>query len=164
MRKYYYYFPCITIILLLLTSCAADQERPIENKSETIENTSQSATEQSQLDSWIGNYSFSEIVQPDENMFYELSIYKENNKYYSKINIDGFQTIQRLLANVEGNDESISIIFDQYLPDNLFEVYNQGDILLKLERKQAKLVTNWGKIGPIDKNHMNSGTYFNLDS
>ena len=81
------------------------------------------------LESWIGDYTFSEFAPPNQNMFYRISIYKENGNYFAKITIDGFQTIERLQAKVSGDDNSIKIFFSKYLPNNRFESYVEGDIL-----------------------------------
>jgi hypothetical protein len=115
------------------------------------------------LETWVGNYSFSEFVPPDQNMIYGISIYKEQGNYYADISIDGFQTIERLRAKVEGDKNSIKLRFDKYLPDNRFEPYEVGDILLSFEKKGPDLNTLWGKIEPIDKSNKKSGNaYFEI--
>lgn len=115
------------------------------------------------MESWIGNYTFSEYAPPDQNMFYEFSIYKENDNYYAKINIDGFQTIKRLQAKVSGDENSIKLLFYKYLPENQFERYVEGDILLSFEKRNSNLYTEWGKIQPILKSNKKSGeVYFKV--
>ncbi len=112
------------------------------------------------LESWVGDYTFSEFIPPDENMFYSVSIYRENNSYYAKINIDGYQTLKRLQAKVNGDTNSIKLIFDKYLPDNTYESYNVGDILITFEKTNAGIKTSWGKLTPIDDENKKSGIYF----
>ncbi|KNY25863.1 DUF5991 domain-containing protein [Pseudobacteroides cellulosolvens] len=120
-------------------------------------------SDDSLLETWVGNYSFSEFVPPDQNMFYGISIYKEEGNYYADISIDGFQTIERLRAKVDGDKNSIKLRFDKYLPDNRFQPYEVGDILLSFEKSGSDLNTLWGKIEPIDKNDKKSGSpYFEL--
>ncbi|HEY9062691.1 MAG TPA: DUF5991 domain-containing protein [Pseudobacteroides sp.] len=115
----------------------------------------------SSLETWVGGYSFSEFVPPDQNMIYGISIFKEEGNYYADISIDGFQTIERLRAKVDGNKNSIKLRFDKYLPDNRFEPYEVGDILLSFEKSGSDLDTFWGKIEAIDKNNKKSGSpYF----
>lgn len=116
-----------------------------------------SITASQSLDSWVADYSFSEFVPPDQNMFYSISVFKENDSYYAEINIDGFQTTQRLKAEVEGDENSVKFIFSKYLEDNRFEPYKKGEILLSFEREKSDLNTFWGKITPIDKNNSESG-------
>ena len=105
----------------------------------------------SSMQLWVGNYTFSEFVPPDQNMFYGISIIKEDDGYYTEISIDGFQTVGRLKAKVEGDRNSINLIFNEYLPDNMSEPYKVGEVLLSFERKNSELITFWGKIRPIDQ-------------
>ena len=112
------------------------------------------------MDSWLGNYSFSEIATPNQNMFYEISIGKEDNKYYAELNINGYQTMSRLKADVSGNENAIKIVFEKYLTGNILEPYEKGDILLNLEKKDSELYTIWGKVEPILESNLEPGVYF----
>ncbi|GMX64024.1 hypothetical protein Elgi_33670 [Paenibacillus elgii] len=133
------------------------QHAPSGNKPEEVKTTIAS----SPLESWVGEYEFSEYAPPDQNMFYRINIYKEGKSYYATIDIDGFQTMERLQAKVEGDGKAIKIIFDKYLPDNLGESYNPGDVLLRLEKTDSALNTFWEKIQPMLKVDGESGkTYF----
>jgi hypothetical protein len=111
----------------------------------------------SSLESWIGDYTFSESATPNINMYYQISVYKNNNNYYAAINIDGFQTMARLLATVSGDNNSIKLIFNKYLPDNFLGSYNKGDILLSFQKNNSKLYTIWGEIQPILLSNNKSG-------
>ena len=123
----------------------------IEEKEKSYDNSVKTSPN---LESWVGDYEFSEFAPPNINMFYGFSIYRENGNYYAKISIDGFQTIKRLQANVSGDENSIKLIFAEYLPDNRFEPYIEEDILLSLEKRNSYLCTNWGKIQPILESNM----------
>lgn len=113
------------------------------------------------LETWTGDYTFEEYALPDQNMFYSISVYKENASYYAEINIDGFQTMERLKAKVVGNETSIDLLFDSYLPDNMIDAYKDGDHLLSLERTGSKLFTKWVEIEPmLPDNNVTSGEYF----
>jgi hypothetical protein len=103
------------------------------------------------LDSWVGNYSYSECNEPDQNMFYEIEIYKDNSIYYARMYVDGFQTMMRMKAKVMGNERTIKLVFDSYLKDNTYDTYSKGDILLRLKRDGETLYTTWEKIQPINK-------------
>ncbi|KZE79421.1 DUF5991 domain-containing protein [Paenibacillus elgii] len=133
------------------------QHAPSGNKPEEVKTTIAS----SPLESWVGEYEFSEYAPPDQNRFYRISIYKEDKSYYATIDIDGFQTMERLQAQVEGDGKAIKIIFNKYLPDNLWEPYSPGDVLLRLEKTDSALNTFWEKIHPMLKDDRESGkTYF----
>ena len=101
-----------------------------------------------ELDSWIGNYDFYEFSEPNMNMVYHIEIYKHMEKYFASINIDGFQTMGRIKADVIGNTKSIKLIFNSYLADNVSELYQKGDALLLL-RKGDKLLTSWLEMKPM---------------
>ncbi len=132
----------------------------------TTDNSGNVGTEKdpSTLQSWIGNYTFSEYASPDQNMFYTISIFKDLNDYYAKISIDGFQTILRLQAKVIGDEKSIKLVFNEYLPDNQFEPYNEGDILLSFEKGDSEIYTTWGEIQPmLESNNKSSEVYFKIE-
>lgn len=117
------------------------------------------------LESWVGNYLFSEYAPPNQNLFYEISIYKEEDDYFAKISIDGFQTMKRLKTKVSGDENTIKLLFDKYLPDNLWESYDEGDILLSFEKRNSKLYTFWGEIQPIlESNAKSDKIYFEVES
>ncbi len=123
----------------------------------------QSVKVSSALETWIEKYSFSEYAPPNQNRGYFITIYSENNNFFAKINIDGFQTMDRLLTKVSGNANSIKLEFVKYLPDNMSESYNEGDILIRFEKRDSKLITNWGKIQPLLLKNNRVGEYFKID-
>ncbi len=116
------------------------------------------------LETWIGEYGFSEFAPPDQNMFYSLSIYKKDRSYYADLSIDGFQTTERLRAKVAGDGDIIQLIFMEYLPDNLYEPYSEGDILLSLERKDSQIYTQWGKIEPMLEENKSGKVCFGIEA
>ncbi|WP_010491769.1 DUF5991 domain-containing protein [Paenibacillus elgii] len=157
----------LALVIVSMIGCGANtpaselndnvQHAPSGNKPEEVKTTIAS----SPLESWVGEYEFSEYAPPDQNRFYRISIYKEDKSYYATIDIDGFQTMGRLQAQVEGDGKAIKIIFDKYLPDNLWEPYSAGDVLLRLEKTDSALNTFWEKIQPMLKDDGESGkTYF----
>lgn len=148
------------VSLILLAGCSINnevskniddgQEKEIEVYDET----------KNSLESWIGDYTFSEFVEPNINMFYSIMIYKVNDKIYADISIDGFQRLERVKANVKGDGELIEISFLEYLPDNLMELYEDDDILLFLEKKDSDIYTSWEGIQPISPENKELGIYF----
>ncbi len=126
-----------------------------------ISNGNSSTGDTASLDSWVGDYSFNEYAPPDQNMFYSIYIFKEGIYHYAEIYIDGFQTMLRLKARVIENGDGIDLLFDSYLPDNLFDIYEKGDHLLSLERSGSKLLTYWALIEPmLSENKAAGGAYF----
>lgn len=113
------------------------------------------------FDNWIGEYSFEEFSPPNQMMFYNITIFKEGDKHYANIYIDGFQTMQRLQARLIQTEMYVSLAFDKYLPDNLYEPYEKGDILLSfIINNSGELITDWGKIQPMLLSNQEEGVYF----
>lgn len=143
----------IALILagLLTAGCSRLSKNMHSSDYPSIEDETNAGSAQSDhpLDSWIGNYTFSEFAPSDQNMFYGLWVYEENGEYFADISIDGFQTLARVKARVIGDDKTVDFLFCAYLPDNQHEPYTEGDILLSFERKDSVLLTTWGKIQPM---------------
>ena len=135
----------------------------VQPKTQSI-NIANAKTNLTNLETWVGHYSFSESTLPNQMRFYTINIYRENSEYFAKINIDGFQSMKRLLAKVSGDTNSIKLVFFQYLSDNMFQSYKTGDVLLILEKKDSKLITTWGKIIPLLIKNYKPGEYLQLDS
>ena len=143
----------ILIGIILLSACGnrnSGNNTANNNNNETVANA----------DEWIGNYNFFEFIPPNVNMNYDLIVYKENEEFYAKVEIDGFQTWRRLQAKLQIDGNRASFVFDKYLYDNIFDDYEAGDVLLILERKEADILTFWGKITPIDKANKTDGEIY----
>jgi hypothetical protein len=119
-----------------------------------------SPTPKAKLDSWIGDFKYSEFIPPDINRFYSVFVVKENDEYFADIALDGFQTMERLRAKVTGDEKAIEFKFEKYLPQNVFEPYKVGDTLLRFEKKESSMITYWGAISPFDKSSQSGNVYF----
>ena len=113
---------------------------------------------------WVGTYSFAESAPPDEMMDYKINIYAENDGYNADISIDGFQTMIRIRALVQGDSNQIKMLFEEYLPDNTIASYNPGDVLLSFTNQNGGIITTWGKIGPMLTVNQSPGNYFAKDT
>lgn len=147
MKKKFIVFFCL--LLILLVGCSANNE-----VSESTDVTMNS------IESWIGDYTFSEFIEPNINMFYSIMIYKMNGVVYADVSVDGFQRLERVKANVKGDGNIIEIAFLEYLPDNLMELYEEDDLLLFLEKKDSEIYTSWGVIQPLSPENEELGIYF----
>jgi len=118
------------------------------------------------IHSWLGEYMFYEFEQPPIGspvfMEYTIIIYEESGIYFANLIIDGFQTMSRVKAFVEGCSESIDLIFAYYLEDNLHERFNAGDILLTLFREDGEVMTSWEGLQPVIIESENPGVHFKL--
>ena len=142
-------FISLVFCLLLFVSCA-NQAR------------AQASSGEGALSGWVNNgWGFFESAPPDFNMQYTIDIYEADDAYYADIAIDGFQTMERLKAAVQGDSDSVSFIFDEYLPGNQSEPYAKGDLLLTLRAEGSQIYTDWGKLEPaLVENQVSGKVYF----
>ena len=145
-RTIYYLF--VSIVCILLFSGCSDKS------------LNQFPSNNTNLNEWVGDYEFYEFFPPNINMQYSINIYKENEGYFAKINIDGFQTTKRIKGKVQKNQEGISLIFETYLPDSTGEDLNKGDVLLGFKKVNSEIYTNWGEIEPILPENKDSGKVY----
>jgi len=116
--------------------------------------------------SWIGEYDFDEMspsaIEENVNLAwsYTIQIYEEKDGLFADINVDGFQRMERIHSKIFKDNGKINLVFDSYLPDNMFEQYKQGDVLLSLERTDSDIITIWGEMKPMVLENLNSGVYF----
>ena len=65
-------------------------------------------------------------------MSYEIEIYEEEGKYFAEIEQIGQTTMAYIKAEVRGNKDEIYLLFNEYLPDNVWgPLCEEGDILIK---------------------------------
>ncbi len=110
----------------------------------------------SDLSVWVNSYYYCETFphSTDENfnyfIGYEIEIFEEDEKYYAKITGDGWWLCSRILARIEGDENSIDILFVETLPDDLsyggVGQYGKDDRLLSFSRKEDMIQTNWGEL------------------
>ena len=100
----------------------------------------------SELDPWVGTYAFEDDLGDGYFWEYRIIIYKDDADYRAEISVDGRQVMLRLLARVVGDGNSVQLVFDRYLPDNSFDVYRPGQLLLALEWRDSTLLTKWGRL------------------
>jgi hypothetical protein len=137
------------------------------SSSYTPTKVSQSTPTSQNLDSWVGDYIFTEDIDAkDYSKFYEVFITKENNVYSAKITTDdyGAGVYSFLLAKINGDTNHIDIIFSGYLPEetNTYKPYNQGDHILGFTKTDTGISTHWGKMDPANDTNKVDGTYFKI--
>ena len=116
--------------------------------------------EASGLDSWIGKYIFEENPEEGSLWIHTVTVYRNNGEYYAEINVDGRQTQICLLAKVTGNGSAIRLVFEKHLPDNMFDSYTPGQVLLSFAMQGPALLTEWGKLTPVATEFEAIGEYY----
>lgn len=112
-----------------------------------------------------GTYEFSEgaIGNPGSNqtVVYTLTLSPEHDSFPIQLAVDGFQTMQRLHAVGVHNDETVSVVFDSYAPENMNKPYTKGDVLFTLRPLDATtLKVDWKTMQPLLENTDKNNSVF----
>jgi len=141
----------ILIFSIILTSC--------ENQTKILPLNSPS-----QFESWVGIYDFFEFsyspVGSDISMKYEITIYEENGNYYADMVIDGRMTMIQWKSVIQGDNQSISLILDSYSPESMLGLYEIGDVLVILKKKENEILTYWVELEPTLVENQESGKVY----
>ncbi len=130
------------------------------------------ANQSENLESWIGEYNYTAVFPHESGEInyvidYNIHIYEEQGIYYAKIVGDGWQTQERTLALVEGDEEKIELIFVETLAEDIMYGtagrYDDKAVLLCLENTKEGLQTAWhAMMHPVlaDVEEVVYGVYF----
>lgn len=104
------------------------------------------------LDIWIGEYVFSDMFEHNSGEInycvdYEIIIYRDGGRYYAELEGNGWFLQTRSLAYIEGDENSIDILFKSSLPgDSLYGVaerYETDELMLTLSYDGSELISTW---------------------
>jgi hypothetical protein len=115
---------------------------------------------------WKGSYVFTENGGKNAAgvaivITHQIDVFEGGEGLAASIQSNGYQTSADLICSVKVQGTKLMIYFESYGEDNMFEPYNQGDLLLTLERKGKQLLTHWGKFSAsIEKNERSGKPYF----
>lgn len=120
--------------------------------------------------SWVGNYEFDENGGKSAGgtaifITHLLEIKETENGLMATLQSNGYQTSNDLFCTAKPDGNKLSIYFESYGENNLFERFEPGDLLLTLERKIVKnkteILTFWNKFQPsVPKNEKSGKIYF----
>ena len=120
--------------------------------------------------SWVGTYEFDEDGGKNAGgtvifISHQLEIKETENGLMATLQSNGYQTSKDLICTAKASGNKVSIYFESYGENNIFETYEPGDLLLTLERKTVKnkteILTFWNKFLPvIPKNEKSGKVYF----
>jgi hypothetical protein len=119
---------------------------------------------------WVGSYEFTESGGKTAGgtaivITHEIDVSEGENGLIAMIQSNGYQTSRELVCTARVEWGKLNIYFENYGENNMFEPYEQGDLLLSFVYKTAKgkteLITTWGKFMPvISKNEVSGKVYF----
>lgn len=128
-------------------------------------------TEDDIANSWVGKYEFIETWKEiggksTAGVGYAINVEKRgDNVLAAKIKMDGFQTSNRFICNVEYSNNQIAFYLQRFGKGNSSNIYKIGDNLLALEKNGNKLITHWKKLTPIlDKNLKNKNAFKRINN
>lgn len=143
----------MSVAVCLLAGCAAP---PISAQS----TGTPTANGSSDVAGWAGEYQFEEALSSQSSIVYHLTITQAGDGCQAEVTVEGFQSMQDLLADVTGDDHAIQLVFTGYTGNNLWQPYHEGDILLTLADRGDGMLTTWGALVPqLDQNQA-PGQYF----
>lgn len=130
-----------------------DEQINTQNQSSTQNVTPQQQNSPDVNNKWAGTYTFEESAKNvtgdgAQSWNYVITVKpREDKSLMAEIQIDGFQTMTRIEADVKADDKKAEFLFSKYLPENMFELYKKGDRLFSLEvNTKNEFVTNWDKM------------------
>lgn len=167
---------------LCLTGCSAGGAKEssqatvdtaIESAATDTKESGESAAEENvgeesaNLHRWCGSYSFEESTKEGDGslafMEYTIDIYEESEEYFAEIAMDGQNTLARIRAKVQGNEQRIDLIFEEYTYEHVIGGISDetNSILCSLEIVENELLTYWGGITPmLTENEQSGKAYF----
>jgi len=147
---------CLALVALCLGGCAT----PPSLSTASVEPVNDP------LSGWVGDYDYQELLgstedeQAESTVDYHITI---TSGYVATVSLNGFQTMANLLASVNGDANSVTLVFTGYTGDNLWQPYTVGDELLTLAWQDGSLVTTWGALKPQLEQDLAPGQYFQGD-
>jgi len=121
------------------------------------------------LVSWVGEYSFAEIISPaneppTDTLSYGISIYQMGTGFFAAMSLVGYGSTQSMMTTVEGDATSITLYFVSFIGVNPWKKgYNPGDALITLTRDdKGKITTTWSKMKPQVSDNATPSTRFTL--
>jgi len=119
---------------------------------------------------WLGSYIFDEDGGKTAGgtaifVSHQIDVVETDDGLVATIQSNGYQTSKDLTCTTKIQGGKLLLYFQNYGENNVFEPYEEGDLLLTLERKSVKgkteILTFWGKFTPIvPKNEKTGKVYF----
>ncbi|MGC2238326.1 MAG: DUF5991 domain-containing protein [Pyrinomonadaceae bacterium] len=118
---------------------------------------------------WAGTYEFNEdggMTAGGTAIFihHQMQIKETDDGLVAFIHSDGYQTSKDLVCTAKIEGAKLLIYFESYGENNMFESFEEGDLLLTLEKQTVKgktsILTHWNKFQPIVPKNEKSGVIY----
>lgn len=169
MMKNINFIPFI-VFLIFFSSCSKQQQKVNTDGQSSTQNvkpegnTGSSKDQASVVKLWAGQYSFEESAknvtgEGAQSWSYVIDVKAVDDKtLVANIQVDGFQTMTRLEAEVKATEKSAEFYFNKYGSENVFELYKKGDLLFTmLKNDKNEILTSWEKMKPNVLDNQKSG-------
>ncbi len=94
-----------------------------------------------------------------------MNVTPDGNQYTLDIDIDGYQTMERIRAVGKVEGQSLRIFFQSIRQDHIErKKYLRGDVLLELSKVNGRVLTKWRSIEPELEQNKKDGVYFERSS
>ncbi len=132
--------------------------------SSTEAGTATGAPRSAESGTWEGTYVYEEFAPPNQGWNYELIVSKKDKEYTAQLNIDGFQTMRRLVCDGVVDGSRLLLKFSSYGPDDSHysEDFTTGQLLVMLEKlPNTDLLTYWKELTPqLEMKQSSDNRYF----
>lgn len=155
----------IALSLVLVSSCSKQEQKVNTDGQSSTQNVVPNSNSQKEIiNKWTGRYTFDESApnaagSGAQSWSYTINVsVKEGDSLFAIIQVDGFQTMTRIEADVRGTDKNADFIFSKYGEENMFELFKKGEKLFSLEiNEKNEMITNWDKMKPNVVDNQKSG-------
>ena len=119
---------------------------------------------------WKGNYAFTEDGGRNGGgstmvVTHRIKVFETRGGLRARLTSNGYETSRDLNCSAKVKGNKLSLFFESYGPDNVYDTQEEGDLMVTLERRTVRgrpaIVTYWGKLTPIViKNKRQGRVYF----
>ncbi|MEM0964009.1 MAG: DUF5991 domain-containing protein [Bacteroidota bacterium] len=145
------------LVLLALAACADRPATVTPPVPDVTEPTSLSATPEapalaSDTTDWAGTYTFAE-AEGHLTRTYRLAVFRDNDRWVGSLDVDGYQTMTRLLLRGVGDDGALAFVVARYRMGNATEAPAIGDTAFVFRRGYfdgtPEITTRWVAMEPL---------------
>lgn len=160
----------VLVSFILFASCSKQEQKVNTDGQSSTQNVKPEGNSSGNQDmtaivkEWAGQYAFDESAKSvtgdgAQSWSYIINVKAIDDKTLTaNIQIDGFQTMTRIEADVKATDKNAEFYFSKYGADNVFELYKKGDLLFSMEKNEKnEIITNWDKMKPNVPDNQKSG-------